>query len=485
MKKFSALLVICFTLNLSYPQNFNDALLLSEPGIYSDARALGMGNAFISLSNDFGGVLFNPAGLGLMKKGEVTAGLGLNTFYNGTTFYGSTTDANQTSVDFNQFGIAYPVPTIQGSLVFAIGYNQTKNFNRILEFDGFNSGNTSMIQDVTGVYNAEIPLTNKLGLAYEIRDPETNDYIKDTTRVNGMLNQSGKIDKDGGIGKWSFAASFEAAKGFFIGGTFNILTGSYYSNSDYFEEDIRNVYGNNFPLDPNDPATRDFQTFYMNKIIDWDLSGWDAQLGILYNYLDKFRFGASIKFPSYFNIKENYLVNADSYFGTQTHYSLYPAINSPIEYEIKTPWEYSLGASATLSMVTLAADMKIMDYTQMEFTSGFPYDYITQRQKEINDLMGTAIDYHLGAEVQVPNLPVFGRAGFMYFQSPFDGDPEEFNKKYITAGAGAVVEKVFIIDFAYTYGWWKDYGDNYGVNVSRTYQDIHVDNMILTAGFRF
>ena len=487
MKTLTTLLVICFTFSLSYSQNYNDALLLSEPGIYSDARALGMGNAFISLSNDFGGVLFNPAGLGLMKKGEITAGLGLNTFYNNTTFFGNTTDANQTSVDLNQFGIAYPVPTIQGSLVFAIGYNQTKNFNRILEFDGFNSGNTSMIQEVTGVYNyVEEPFTNKLGLAYEIRTPPPgNEYIKDTTRVNGMLNQSGKIDKDGGIGKWSFAASFEAAKGFFIGGTFNILTGSYTSNSDYYEEDTRNIYGNNFPLDPNDPTTQDFQTFYMNSVIDWDLSGWDAQLGIIYNYLDKFRFGASIKFPSYFNIKENYLVNADSYFGTQTHYSLYPTINSPIEYEIKTPWEYSLGASATLSIVTLAADMKIMDYTQMEFTSGPPYDYIVQLQKEINDLMGTAIDYQLGTEVQIPNLPVFGRAGFMYFQSPFDGDPEEFNKKYITAGAGAIVDNVFVIDFAYTYGWWQDFGDNYGVNVSRTYQDIHVDNMILTAGFRF
>ncbi len=486
MKILSTILIICLAFSLSYSQNYNDALLLSEPGLYSDARALGMGNAFISLSNDFGGVLFNPAGLGLMNHGEVTAGMGINTFYNSTSFFGNTTNSNQTSVDFNQFGVVYPVPTLRGSLVFAIGYNQTKDFNRILEFDGFNSGNTSMIQNITGVYNDQVPLTNDLGLAYEIRTPPPgNVYVKDTTRVNGMLNQSGNIDKDGGIGKWSFASSFEAVKGFFIGGTFNILSGSYNSNSEYNEVDTRNVYGMNLPLDPNDLTTRDFESFYMNSIIDWNLSGWDAQLGILYNHLNKFRFGASIKFPSYYNVKENYIVNADSYFGTGYHYSLYPAINSPVEYEIKTPWEYSFGASGTISIVTIAADMKIMDYTQMEFTEGFSYDYIVQLQNEINRLMTTAIDYHVGTEVQIPNLPVFGRAGFMYFQSPFDGDPSEFNKKYVTAGAGAVVDEQFIIDFAYTYGWWQDYGDNYGVNVSRTYQDIHVDNMILTIGFRF
>ncbi len=221
MKTFLTFLVLGLFSNLSLSQNYNDVLLLSQPGLYSDARALGMGNSFTSLSNDFAGVLFNPAGLGLMKKGEISGGMGLNTFYNSTTFYGSTTSADQTSVDFSQFGIAYPVPTFRGSLVFAIGYNQVKDFNGIMEFDGYNSGNTSMIQNITGDYNYdEVPLTNDLGLAYEIRDPETNDYIKDTTRINGMLNQSGGIDKEGGMGKWSFASSFEAAKGFYIGGTF-------------------------------------------------------------------------------------------------------------------------------------------------------------------------------------------------------------------------------------------------------------------------
>ncbi len=475
--------ILCF--NSGFSQNYNDALLLSQPGLYSDARALGMGNSFSSLSNDFAGVLFNPAGIGLMKKGEISGGMSLNAFNNSTTFYGTTTSADQTSVNFKQIGIVYPVPTFRGSLVFAIGYNQVKDFNGIMEFNGYNSGNTSMIQNITGDYNYdEIPLTNDLGLAYEITDPQTNDYIKDTTRINGMLNQSGGIDKQGGIGKWSFASSFEAAKGFYIGGTFNIVTGSYQSNSDYWEDDTKNIYGTNLPLVPGDATTRDFQSFYLNDIIDWDLSGWDFQVGILYNYINKFRFGASIKFPSYITVKENFVVNAQSYFGTGYEYSLYPAINSPIQYNIRTPYEYTLGASGTISMVTVAADMKIMDYTQMEFTEGFSYDYISARQREIDDLMTTTIDYHLGAEVKIPNTPLFGRAGFMYFQSPYDGDPSDFNRKYITAGAGAVVDEQFIIDFAYTYGWWQNYGDNYGVNVSRTYQDIYVDNWYLNLAVR-
>ena len=444
-----------------------------------------MGNSFSALSNDFSGVLFNPAGIGMINRGQLTGGMGFNSFNNNTTFFGNTSNANKTSVNFNQFGLVYPIPTLQGSWVVAMGYNRVKDFNRIMEFDGFNPENNSLIQTLTGDYNEEIPITNDLGLAYEIRDPNTNDYIRDTTLIDGFLNQSGTTKKQGYIDKWSFATSFEVAKGFFIGGTFNILSGSYKSESDYWEDDTENYYGSNLELVPGDETTKDFQTFYMNDVIDWNLSGWDSHLGILYNWNDKFRFGASVKFPSYYTIEEDFLVDANSYFGTGYEYSLNPAISDPIQYEIKTPYEYTLGVSTSLSIITLAGDVKIMDYTQMEFTEGFDYEYRNARQNEIDDLFTTTVDYHLGAEVKLPNLPIFGRAGVMYLQSPYAEDFSEFDKKYFTLGAGILIDSIFGIDAAYSYGWWKDFGDNYGVNVSRTYQDINVNNIILNFSARF
>ena len=485
MKLFLTILLFILCYQFSFSQNYNDALLLSEPGIYNSARALSMGNSFSALSNDFSGVLFNPAGIGLIKRGALSGGLGFNSFNNNATFFGATSNANKTSVNFNQFGLVYPIPTLQGSWVVAMGYNRVKDFNRIMEFDGFNPGNNSMIQTLTGDYNEEIPITNDLGLAYEIRDPNTNDYIRDTTLIDGFLNQSGTTKKQGYIDKWSFATSFEVAKGFFIGGTFNILSGSYKSESDYWEDDTENYYGSNLELVPGDETTKDFQTFYMNDVIDWNLSGWDSHLGILYNWNDKFRFGASVKFPSYYTIEEDFLVDANSYFGTGYEYSLNPAISDPIQYEIKTPNEYTLGVSTSLSIITLAGDVKIMDYTQMEFTEGFDYEYRNARQNEIDDLFTTTVDYHLGAEVKLPNLPIFGRAGVMYLQSPYAEDLSEFDRKYFTLGAGILIDSIFGIDVAYSYGWWKDFGDNYGVNVSRTFQDINVNNIILNLSARF
>ena len=477
------LFVLCFQFGLA--QNYNDALLLSEPGIYYGARPLSMGNSFTALSNDFSGVLFNPAGIGLIKTSQLSVAMNLNSFGNQTTFLNTSTGANKTQASFNQFGLVFPMPTAKGSWVFALGYNNTKDFNRTLEFAGYNSNNTSMIQFLTGDYNEQVPITNDIKLAYEVRDPQTENYIRDTTLISGLLNQSGRIKKEGNIGKWSFASSMEFAKGFFLGGTFNIISGSYNSDREFWEDDIENIYNNNVQLVPGDNTTRDFQSFYFNDIIDWDLSGWDAHLGLLYNWKDFFRFGASVKFPSYYTVKETYYVNAQSTFGTGYQYTMESPINDPIEYEVKTPFEYSVGASTSFLLFTFSGDVKVIDYTQMEFTKGFDSNYRIEREKEIDELFRTTINYYAGGEIKIPFLPIYGRAGAMYLQSPYADDPMEFDKKYISLGGGIIFDEVFAIEAAYSYGWWTDFGDNYDVNVSRTYQDIIVENVILNLSARF
>ena len=57
----TATISVLFFGNSVIAQNYNDALLLSEPGLYTGARALSMGNSFTSLSDDISGLLFNPA----------------------------------------------------------------------------------------------------------------------------------------------------------------------------------------------------------------------------------------------------------------------------------------------------------------------------------------------------------------------------------------------------------------------------------------
>jgi long-subunit fatty acid transport protein len=477
--KIELILILAVILStLTSAQNYSDALLLSEPGLYSGARALGMGNSYIALSDDYSAVFSNPAGLGLIKNFGLSAAVNSNSFNNSTSFLGNNSNTSRNNIYLSQFGFVFPVPTIQGSLVFSLGYNKLKDFNSIVEFDGFNNDNTSMIQYITGDVNDVAPLTYDVALSYEVRDPLTGNYIRDETLIDGMLNQSGTIKTEGSIGAWSFAASTEVSKGFFVGGTFNLLSGKYKRDRDYYEDDTRDVYGNNLELFPGDSTTRDFQSFYLNDIIDWDLNGWDLLLGVLYRWEDSFKFGVTVKFPSHFTIKESYFVDLSSEFRS-TIYELGEPIVDEIKYDINTPFEFSAGAAGSVENITISAGAKVIDYKQMEFTSGFDKNDRIEKNKDIEDLFRTAVTLNIGAEIQFPSLPFVARIGGIYMQSPYLDDPAEFDKKYLTAGLGFNFQNSFRIDIGYAFGWWKNFSDNYGSDVSRVQHDVNTNNIIL------
>jgi long-subunit fatty acid transport protein len=95
------------------------------------------------------------------------------------------------------------------------------------------------------------------------------------------------------------------------------------------------------------------------------------------------------------------------------------------------------------------------------------------------------LNFNVGAEVRVPILPIRGRVGFIYNQSPYLDDPAKFDRKYFTLGAGIILGSKVSVDFAYAYGWWKNYGDNYSFDVSRTFQDVSINKVIMSISSRF
>jgi hypothetical protein len=118
------------------------------PGLGSNARALGMGNSYLSLSDDGSASFFNPAGLGLVKKIEFLGGIDITSYNNSTKFFNQTTNSNSSQTKLDNISLTLPLPTIRGSLVFGLSYNTTKDFVGSLEFNGFNNGSNSKIQSL-------------------------------------------------------------------------------------------------------------------------------------------------------------------------------------------------------------------------------------------------------------------------------------------------------------------------------------------------
>ncbi len=109
-------------------------------------------------------------------------------------------------------------------------------------------------------------------------------------------------------------------KNLFIGANLNIISGNFTSNNDYYEDDTKNLYQGR--TDPTDSTTLDFMTFHLNRILDWDISGWDAKFGFLYQLENNARFGLTVQFPKTYDIKEKFTVNGSSEFGSGFTYDL-------------------------------------------------------------------------------------------------------------------------------------------------------------------
>lgn len=472
--KFSKLSLILILLCSSgaYSQNVNDALRLGLPGLGANARALGMGNAYIGLSDDASAAFYNPAGLGLLKRMEFSGGLEYINFDNNTTFMNQKTDYSNSATDLDRLSFAFPIPTLRGSLVFGLSFHTTKNLTSSLSFDGFNNSNTSMIQNLL---DTNIPFDLYL----------TDDNYN--TVINGRLNQSGTILNSGAVRNWAFSGAIEVSKNVFIGATFNLAAGHFDSNNDYYEDDTHSIYQDTTA--PGYPDTYDFRTFYFNRILHWDLTGWDVKTGFLYQINDIARIGATIQFPKVFYVHENFDVDGSSTFGTGITYNLDKSkYSDAVNYEIVTPFSLGLGFSTNYHGFIFSAQGDLTDYSELNFDNpgeGLSVQYIQDQNKTIKDLLGSVFSYNAGIEYTIAPLGLRLRAGYMVQPSPYKGDPSEFDHKYVTGGIGFLANETMGLDLAIAHGWWQDYGDNYGVNVSRTYQDIIVNNIILTALYRF
>lgn len=473
--RYRRLFVLLITLLMAIDvsaQGLGDVSRLSLPGYYPSARSAGMGNAYTAVSDDASAVYFNPAGLGLIKKMEFSGGFDYNHINNNATFLNIPSAYTNSESGLNQASFIFPFPTVRGSFVIGMSYYKSKSLIGALKFDGFNSGNTSMIQDLT---DTNVPFDLYL---------TDEDYV---TKINGKLQQSGSILESGSINNFGFSAAIEVYKDLFLGGTFNIISGSYLNSNEYNEDDTQHFYDND-TLAPGYAFSRDFVSFRLNRTIDWNIAAWEFKAGLLYKMKDIARIGLTIQTPKYFTIKEKFDVEGSSLFGDGTLKELDPYYYSDnVEYDVTTPPVMTLGGAVTYKGLLVSAEGSLIDYTQSEFSNanGIKPGDIAAMNKEIKENFRAVVNYNFGIEYTVRELGLRLRGGYAVVKSPYAGDPTDYDRKYITGGIGFIVDDAVSVDFAYINGAWKGFIDNYGVNLSRVFTDINNSVASLSFNYRF
>ncbi|MGE5810822.1 MAG: hypothetical protein ACM339_04930 [Ignavibacteria bacterium] len=480
---FSSLLCI----SSLYPQNYyslnsQDALLFSQLGRISDARALGMGNAHSVLSDNYTATIMNPATLGLSRRITVGTSIGANLFRNDATFLENITHSKKTETFLNQFGIVFPLvnDTAENNIVLSIGYNQSNNFNNILRISGFNPTSSNLITDLTSNNRS---LTRRLLLSYPNFDPVTSEYLGDATILNQNLKENGYTVNEGTLNLWSIGFAYEFAPNIFVGVSANYFIGSYIRDREFSESDSAGIYSAVRTV-AADPRTEGFKEFYVNDIVDRVYNGVDFRFGVLYKFFNFISIGGHVKTPTIISADDSLFFRGRSSFATG-HVSEFDS-SAFSKFSVESPYEFTAAASVNLWFLTGSAEVTYIDYTQMRFTDGIDIPTKSAIHKKILEEYSQIFNLKAGAEFRLPFTGLSARAGAMYLPSPLKNDPTEFDRKFITLGLGINSGEGSIeFNASYVLGWWDETSGEYGPDIPVITRTVRSDNIIGSLVLRF
>lgn len=462
------LVTVSFVTVGAQAQFAEDALRFATPGYGVGARALGMGNAFTGVANDFSALYWNPAGLAQMNRGEFSFGLSHLNYGDESSFFGQKQTYSNNSTNLNTLGIIFPVAVQRGSLVLALGFNRGSNFTTGINFERFNPG-TSLIQTFAPD-GAGAPTNPSGNVAFEL-------YLADTSGgawvspIRNRLTEMENVIEGGGLNNWSAGLGIDIAKNLSAGVTVSYLSGTYTYDGTYAESDA----SNNYTTHPYD-----FDRFAIEDNITSDITGVNAKLGIMFRRPGSFRFGVTVKTPTAFHVNEDFSTAYRSRFDNGDQFDLEDLGSG--EYDITTPWVFGAGASLIIRDLVLSGDVEYTDWSQLEFSDATPE--VLAENRRIKDIFRPTANLRAGAEYEIRELGLRLRGGFIYNISPFEGDPSSFDQKHVTGGLGILLSESAMIDLAYARGWWDTYRSNYDRSATVD-EAVTTNNFLMTFSFRF
>ncbi|MCB0834917.1 MAG: outer membrane protein transport protein [Bacteroidetes bacterium] len=440
MKFFLGLLFIA-GLGL-HAQSAEDAIrpFLNQSG--PGARAAAMGGSFAAIAEDYTAVFWNPAGLTQIRKMELLGGLTHAAHANRIGYQGTQTNQTNGFTNIDALGWVIPVPTVQGSLVFAFGYSRIRSFDDYNRFSG---------------------------------SPAV---------AGGQFFQDEETTLDGSLNQWSFAGAVDATEHVSLGASLNLVTGRQDANVRYFEDDseedvIFDVYQRDVAFDISPKYT-----------------GVDLKLGTLLKLTPSTRFAATISAPTSLSVEER-SGYAETFVYDHARPDSLIGGDYFLKYHITSPWRFELAASHRYQGLLLSGALEFIDWTQTRFRSKILDEDLNDIDGQINSSIlrdyRQTTNIKLGAEYMIPSLGVKLMGGFRYEPSPYKTSVENLNsnKRFLSGGISVLLDTQVKLDAAYVLGWWKQattdnllgYND-LGVPLT-TREKIKTHRFMVTVGYRF
>lgn len=406
-------------------------------------RAMGMGGAFVGVADDFTAMYWNPAGLAQMQRREVQVSFLRNSRANDSIFNGTPGRSELTNTRFGSLGFVYPYPVYRGSLVLAAGLTRIKDFDWSLNLKGDDQG----------------------------------------------LAADHALQHEGELALAGVSAAIDVSSAVSLGATLGLVSGEDEAVNEFDWADLQNEFDEQRFL-ARDSFTDEYQwTPY-------------AVLGVMLRTpRDKPRYRLGATFATGGTHKIRYVFRGSP---SDTGYSSVEYDDGTVEefsdeearntYELALPFEFGVGASAeALPGLTLAGSLHLAEWSQSEYEGdddGLRAD--TSFETQYRDVLR----YHVGVEYRVPVVALDLRAGYFVDPVPFIGprDPDsddppiriEEDRRFITLGAGILIDEAMQIDLAWVRGAFKqveEYSDEYSDNVLS--EDYAINRLVVGLSYNF
>ena len=183
MKKIMLWMCFMAALPVMAQETYQDANTATED-LNGTARYVGMGGAMEALGADISTISTNPAGIGLFRRSNVSATIGVVS--QGNVDKAATGD--KTHMSFDQIGFVYSRPSGKNSYMnFGFNYHKSRDFNHILyAANKLGDGSQQILSYASGISTGQLGYQGTPG-KYE--PTFTGAYPPTYSQVDELINQ--------------------------------------------------------------------------------------------------------------------------------------------------------------------------------------------------------------------------------------------------------------------------------------------------------
>ena len=379
----------------------------------SGARALGMGGAFIAVADDATAASWNPAGLIQLELPEVSV-VGAYFSHNEDNTFQDNPEANKeqsvTGTDLNYLSASYPFTLLERNMIVSLNYQHLFDFSRDWDFPIQLSPGQLLI-------NSDVDYTQKGQL-----------YV------------------------WGVAYAVQLSPKISAGLTFNFWQDGLQANEWKQKSTITGTgtFAGMFPVSYDSVERHDY-----------DFSGFNMNIGLLWQINYHVTLGAVIKTPFTADLRHKSSLNT-TIINTDTSVIMSQTVQANDEdEELEMPMSYGIGLAYRFTdSFTASLDLYRTEWDNFihKDANGVKTSFVSGKPTAESDVDPTT-QVRLGAEyLHIKSdyvIPV--RCGLFYDPAPQEGGADDYYG--ITMGTGFAKGRI-VFDIAYQFRWGNDVGES-------------------------